>query len=135
MSPISARATAALLIIGSFIGGLVVGVGGDRVWLIRNGRLRPPRDMMQKMSERIVNHLDHELNLTPAQKSEITQIIDRHRARIDAIWAAVRPQTRQEIDATNAEIERVLTPDQRTKFRSLQMHMRQHGRHMGPGAQ
>src|SRR5437764_253383 len=53
--------------------------------------------------------------------------------------ASVRPQVRQELDATNAEIEKVLTPEQRTKFEALQLqHRRQRmnrrGAHgMAPG--
>jgi Spy/CpxP family protein refolding chaperone len=35
--------------------------------------------------------------------------------------ANVRPQVRQELDATNAEIETVLTPEQKTKFSNLRM--------------
>jgi Spy/CpxP family protein refolding chaperone len=35
--------------------------------------------------------------------------------------AAVRPQVRQELDATNAEIETVLTPEQKTKFANLRI--------------
>jgi hypothetical protein len=53
----------------------------------------------------------------------VQQIIEKHRAKIDAAMSSVRPQVRQEIDATNKEIETILTPDQRTKFEALRMHM------------
>ena len=44
--------------------------------------------------------------------------------------ANVRPQIRQELDATNAEIETVLTPEQKTKFADLRMRIgaRRHDR-------
>ena len=35
--------------------------------------------------------------------------------------ANVRPQVRQELDATNAEIETILTPTQKAKFADLRM--------------
>jgi Spy/CpxP family protein refolding chaperone len=79
----------------------------------------------------LVEHLDRQLNFTPQQKQAVTQIIERHRQRIEAISASVRPQMRAELDATGAEIEKVLTPEQRTKFQSLQLHrqrrMNRHG--------
>ena len=72
---------------------------------------------------RIVERLNRELHLTSQQKSAVQQIIDRHRARIDALMTGVRPQIRQELDATNAEIDKILTPDQRAAFAKMRMHM------------
>jgi len=52
--------------------------------------------------------------------------------RIDAVMGAVRPQVRQELDVTNAEIEKILTPDQRTQFAKMRMRMPGGRRGMGP---
>lgn len=108
----------------AFVAGVLVGVAGDHLLFIhhlmagRGGRFA---------ASRIVDRLDHELHLTPQQRSQAQQIIDRHRVRIDAVMGNVR----QEIDATNAEIEKILTPDQRTAF--AKMRMRMPGRRgMGP---
>lgn len=125
VSPTSPRAKAALLIVSSLICGIVIGVAGDHAYLLWRHRLIPSHRMAEAVSQRIVKHLDDELHFTPAQRTEIQQIIDRHRQRIEAIWANVRPQARQEIDQTNAEIERVLTPDQLGKFRTMRMRMQQ----------
>ena len=132
MSQTSPRTTAALLIAGALLGGIVVGAAGDRAYLLWQHRIMPSHRTMQNVSQRIVNHLDNELHFTAGQRTEVQQIIDRHRQRIEAIWASVRPQARQEIDATNAEIERILTAEQRTKFRTLQMKMQQRDRHLRP---
>ena len=79
----------------------------------------------------MAERLGRELQLTPQQKTQVQQVIERHRAKIDAMMSSVRPQVRQELDATNAEIEKVLTPDQRTKFAKLRMRVgarrRDHG--------
>jgi Spy/CpxP family protein refolding chaperone len=69
----------------------------------------------------MTDRLTKELNLSPQQKTQVQQIIERHRAKIDATMANVRPQVRQEVEATNAEIETVLTPEQKTKFADLRM--------------
>jgi Spy/CpxP family protein refolding chaperone len=128
----SPRAAAALLIAGALIAGAILGVAGDHAWMHWHRMAHAPRLGL------LVEHLDHELNFTPQQKTAVTQIVERHRARIEALSASVRPQVRQELDATNAEIEKVLTPEQRTKFEALQLHRRQRmnrrGSHgMAPG--
>ena len=122
----SPRAAAALLIVGALIAGVVLGIAGDRAWMHWHRPPHPPR------LERLVEHLDSELHFTPQQKDAVTQIVARHRARIEAIAANTRPQMRQEIEATNAEIEKVLTPEQRQKFQTLSQHMRQRHRGMRP---
>ena len=79
-------------------------------------------------------HLDHELHLTPQQKEAVRQIVQQRHARIEAIVATTRPQMRQEIESMNAEIDKVLTPEQRQKFESLsqRMHQRHRGMRGGP---
>ena len=114
------RTAAIAVVVVAFIAGILVGVAGDHLYLIKTGRLSPRRDS-RSAAERMTDRLTHELDLTPQQKTEVQQIIERHRAKIDATMAAVRPQVRQELDATNAEIEKVLTPEQKTKFADLRM--------------
>jgi Spy/CpxP family protein refolding chaperone len=128
----SPRAVAALLIVAALIAGIVVGVAGDRAYLLYTRRMapHPPRFL----SDRLVEHLDHELQFTPQQRDAVKQIIEHHRQRIQAISDGIRPQMRQELDATNAEIEKVLNPDQQKKFRELssRMHRRHGSRGMSP---
>ncbi|HKS24586.1 MAG TPA: hypothetical protein VJZ76_17425 [Thermoanaerobaculia bacterium] len=117
----SPRAVAALLIVAALIAGIVVGVAGDRAYLryTRHMAPHPPRFS----SDRMIQHLDHELQFTPQQREAVKQIIERHRQRIQALSDSIRPQMRQELDATNAEIEKVLNPDQQKKFRELSSRM------------
>jgi Spy/CpxP family protein refolding chaperone len=119
----SPRAAAALLVVGALLAGVVLGIAGDRAYLWHAHRIAPPHGARIGM---LVEHLDHELNFTPQQKQQAAQIIERHRARMEALSASIRPQMRQELDATGAEIEKILTPEQRTKFQSMQLHRQQH---------
>jgi Spy/CpxP family protein refolding chaperone len=114
------RTAAIAVVVVAFLAGILVGVAGDHLYLIHNGRLFP-RHAARFAADRMTDRLTHELDLTPQQKTQVQQIIERHRAKIDATMAAVRPQVRQELDATNAEIETVLTPEQKTKFANLRM--------------
>lgn len=113
----SPRAAAALLITGTLFAGIVLGIAGDRAWLWHTRQLLPRHAPRLGL---LVEHLDHQLGFTPQQKQAVTQIVERHRQRIEALTASIRPQMRAELDATNAEIEKILTPEQRTKFQEMQ---------------
>ena len=110
----SPRTAAALLIVGALLAGVVLGIAGDRAWMHWHRPSRAPH------LDRVIEHLDHVLDLTPQQHESVKQIVQRHGVRIGAISTSIRPQMRQEIDSMNAEIENVLTPEQRTKFQQLQ---------------
>jgi hypothetical protein len=110
-----------VVVIVVFIAGLIVGVAGDHFYLLHSGRLS--RRATRFSADRMADHLGRELQLNPQQKTQVQQIIERHRAKIDATMASVRPQVRQEVDATNADIDRILTPEQRTKFAAMRMRM------------
>jgi Spy/CpxP family protein refolding chaperone len=113
------RTAAIAVVVVAFLAGILAGVAGDHLYLIHSGRLSPRHGRFS--AARMTDRLTHELSLSPQQKTQVQQIIERHRAKIDATMAAVRPQVRQELDATNAEIETVLTPEQKTKFANLRM--------------
>ncbi len=112
---------AALALVVTFIAGFVTGIVAVRI-LHRGGRVPPI------VEQTLLNRLDRQLDLTDQQRAEIRQIILRRHDRIETMWANVHPQMRAEIERTNAEIERVLTPEQRVKFQSLRLHMRRAGR-------
>lgn len=113
------RTAAVVVVIVAFLAGILVGVAGDHFYLIRLF----PRHAARFAADRLAERLAGELELTPQQKTQVQQIIERHHARIDAVMSNVRPQVRLEIDATNAEIETILTPAQRIKFATLRMHV------------
>ncbi|HEX9162669.1 MAG TPA: hypothetical protein VF980_13270 [Thermoanaerobaculia bacterium] len=108
----------------TFVVGAVVGIVGDRLFLLRRG-------MPQRSASAIVARLDRQLHFTDQQRAQVTEIITRHQQKIVSIWSGVRPAVRQEIEGANAEIDRVLTPEQRAKFSSMRMRLMP--RHPGGG--
>jgi Spy/CpxP family protein refolding chaperone len=126
VSPISPRTSAALLVVVALVAGLFIGVAGDHLFFLHRHEGRRG----QFGARQIADRLDRELHLTPQQKTQIQGILERHRARIDAIMSTVRPQMRLEIDAGNSEIEKLLTPQQREQFQHLKMSLPT--RHGGP---
>jgi hypothetical protein len=121
-----------VVVVVAFIGGLLAGIAGDRFYLFHHGRLFPGRRMTEFAARRIADHLDRELHFTAQQKSDVQRIIDQHHVRIDAIMTGIRPQVRAELDAANAEIEKILTPQQREQFKKIQMRVPPGGRRRGP---
>ncbi|HEY2324605.1 MAG TPA: hypothetical protein VGJ82_17225 [Thermoanaerobaculia bacterium] len=115
----SARAIAVVTVVATLIVGFLLGVVADRVWIYRYG---PHMPRAQRFStERIVKRLDGELHFTDQQRAQVTQIIQARQQRIAVIQSGVRPQIRAQIDQTNAEIEKILTPEQRTRFQQMKM--------------
>ena len=110
------KLVATVVVLAAFIGGLVIGVIGDRIWLLH----RPP-GARARMTERVLHKLDDELHLSPQQHEQVKKILEAHSTRMQQIVDGVRPQIRQEIDQNNAEIARVLTPEQQKKFDQLKM--------------
>ena len=116
----SARAIAVVTVVATLIVGFLLGVVADRVWLYRHGPRFPSR-AQRFTTERIVKRLDGDLHFTGQQRAQVTQIIQARQQRIAAILAGVRPHIRAEIDQTNAEIEKILTPEQRATFQQIKM--------------
>jgi Spy/CpxP family protein refolding chaperone len=81
--------------------------------------------------------LQHELGLTPDQTAKVKTILDDGRAQMMAQHdAATSPEDRHvkmmaDMQAENAKIKAVLTPDQLTKFDAMEARMREHRRDGG----
>lgn len=124
------RTTAVAVVLAAFVAGLVVGVAGDRVYLIHTRQYLPSR-AGRSMTQRLADRLDRELHLDATQRTRVEAILEAHRQRIDAIWSSVRPQVDKELAATNSEIDQILTAEQKPKFKAIQMRMRSHARRGG----
>jgi Spy/CpxP family protein refolding chaperone len=124
------RALAVLILLGCFVVGIIVGGAGDRLLLLRQGRLMP-RGAADFVSRHVVDRLDHELKLSAAQRQQIVVILERRHDKVTAIWEGVRPQVRAEVNATTVDINAVLTPEQRVKFAKIRANVRRSTRWMG----
>ena len=116
MSATKTTLIAVLALVLTFVSGMVVGVAMHRVWL-------RDRQVPRHAATMMARHLDLRLDLTDAQRAQVESILLRRHARIDEVWSGARPRVRAEIDAANAEIARVLTPEQREKFETMKMRM------------
>lgn len=112
----SARSRAALVIVLSLIAGAILGIAADRTVLQHLGR-RPPDP--RRAGEHFARMLEHRLDLTDAQKEKVEAILRRHGDANEAIFRETQPRIHAQMQATDREIEAVLTPEQRARFHEL----------------
>ena len=108
---------AALVLLLTFGAGFIGGAAVHHL-LIAHRETIPPF-----ATRAMLNRLDRRLDLTDAQRKQVEEILQRRRERINAMWSGVRPAVRAELDATNVEISKILTPEQRSKFERMRMHL------------
>ena len=104
-----------LFILVVFLLGVVTGLGGSR-FLHGPPFGRPPRPPSPAM---IADRLTRELNLTPEQRKQVEVVLQQGTDRLERFHAETGDQygkLRRELDA---DIERVLTPEQQAKYRTL----------------
>jgi hypothetical protein len=123
----SARTRAAVLLVVTFLGGIVLGAIGDRFMLFHQHRMLP-RGGMRMAAEHIVHRLDRDLDLTPAQEKQVEASVKRHEQRMEASWSEMQPKVRAEMEQTDREIEAVLNPQQIKKFRDFRARMQHRAR-------
>ena len=124
MSTTKTTLIAVLVLLLTFGAGFIGGAAVHHLLIAHRETMRP------FATRALVNRLDRRLDLTDAQRTQIEEILRRRHERITQMWAEVRPRVRAEVELTNEEIAKVLTPEQRQKFQKMRMHLGgMHGRH------
>lgn len=118
MSATKTTIVAVLVVVLTFTAGVMVGVFASHMMILRGGH-----GASFFPEKALVHRLDRRLDLTDAQRAQVEQIIRKRHARIDGLWTGLRPRMRAEVDQANAEISRILTPEQRAKFDRMKFHL------------
>ena len=114
----SPRWRATLAAISLVVIGGAAGVTLDRVWLMAPGETGERADGPVDAQTEMVEDLRAELALTPAQANEVGAILDRYQGHVTHTWETVSPNLRAAMDSVGSEIEAVLAPEQRERFRT-----------------
>lgn len=125
------RSLAVLVILAVALSCAVAGAAADRM-LLRSGGftltvpdtgyhplssiLRSPTDdERHAMRARLAS----ELNLSTAQAATVDSILNAHTAEFRQLREEIRPRVEQLTHSVRADVEQVLTPEQRTAYRRL----------------
>jgi Spy/CpxP family protein refolding chaperone len=112
----------ALLAVTFLVGGLA-GMAAERM----RSRPTPFPEMnpgMMPFKPGAMPPMFRELNLTPEQRRQILEIMERSRPRTDDVLGEMMPRLRAVTDSVRDEIHAVLTPDQAAKLDSITADMR-----------
>lgn len=117
-----------LLIVAAFLAGLWGGVAVDHyLWRGRPGGplggMGPDRghgpeapEQRAAMQRRMADRLTRELKLTPEQRQRVEVMLPRHMAAFDSLRREMAPRLQALLDSSSAEMEAILTPEQRVKW-------------------
>ncbi|HZS58449.1 MAG TPA: hypothetical protein VFA43_04215 [Gemmatimonadaceae bacterium] len=117
---------AAGVIVMSLLSGVIVGVALDRRVLLHHSGgpfflARGPGGFIRHVTM-APERLKDELGLSAAQTASVDSIMRHRMSQRDSLMTRTWPVMRQLLDSTRIDIERVLTPEQRTKFQQLREH-------------
>lgn len=103
-----ARAMGLLMLAVIFAVGAMTGAATMRV---ANGDRTEPREEVESRERR--PSLWDRLELTPEQRTQVDNIMERRRDEVQAFWNQHGPQLRAVMDSARADVRDVLTPEQR----------------------
>ena len=78
------------------------------------------------MKEHMLKRFSKELHLTPEQQKQVSAIFDAKHPQMAAMHAEMRPKFEALRNSTQAEIRKILTPDQQSKFNEMNAKMEEH---------
>jgi protein CpxP len=107
-------------VVGVLVIGILIGALGTRLYFI--DEIRRPAPQQRFRPDDFVERLTDELDLTREQLKDIREIGRETRERADALHQEMLPRVRAHMADARAELEALLTDEQRTKFD--QMHER-----------
>jgi hypothetical protein len=113
-SPARIRLATAGVVIGVFLAGALVGAGVER-WSRSRAELS---ELPSPRGFGVFLPLES-LELTPEQQGKVDAILERHQQELETILRASYPRAKAVGDRLDAEIQAVLTPEQRRKFAAL----------------
>jgi hypothetical protein len=119
------RVLAVLALLLAAVGGFAIGVAFDRTttesrrlgFLARGTAFRPPPDRHPRSE--LLDRLDAALDLTGDQRLQVDSVLARRESEMRALRDQVRPRFDSIAGRTRADLIRILTPTQRTRFDAL----------------
>lgn len=109
-----------ILVLAAFALTFAVGVLTGALMVRENGRPASPWTRRERTPEQHgplqLEMLQSRLNLSEKQSAQVAEIIAAHHERLRNHFSQIRPQAHEIIKEMTAQIDSVLTPEQRVKF-------------------
>lgn len=102
-----------MLLLAALVGGAI---GTAATISVRGGRHEEGR---RGGSGWYVEMLTRELALTEEQRDSVQQVLTRHRAGMDSIWAEMAPRMKAWRENVRADVRTHLTPEQQARYAEL----------------
>ncbi|HKW10491.1 MAG TPA: hypothetical protein VJO33_08930 [Gemmatimonadaceae bacterium] len=128
---VPARSLAIIVIAATIVASVVAGIAIDRVLLrssptiIGDTGFHPLSSALRSPTpeerRRLRHELAKELSLTPAQDSAFDAIMMQRAGEFSALREEIRPRVERLVSDVRSDMEQVLTPAQRERFRRLQL--------------
>ncbi|MEP6686712.1 MAG: hypothetical protein ABJC36_00095 [Gemmatimonadales bacterium] len=122
--PGKSRVVAGIVIVLVFLAGGAVGFFLHHAMVPRRGFPGlaiggPPPGPPPEVKGWMLDRLDRELDLTPAQHARIDTVLTRREADLRALMSEARPRFEAIATRTRTEIQTVLTPSQQQEFAKI----------------
>jgi len=104
------------LLVAVFAAGIAVGTGVSAAASDRGTRRTRDGDRRQ---EGYAERLERELQLAPAQKDTVDQILARYQDSMTVLWGSMRPRTDSIRVGVRNDIMNALSPSQQTQYRDF----------------
>lgn len=130
---VPARWVAALVLGATVVASIVAGIAIDRLLLrpaagntvLADTSFHPLSSALRSPTpnerRRIRTQLSRELGLTPAQDSAFDAIMMQRAGEFSALREEIRPRVERLVADVRSDMEQVLTPEQRARFREIEM--------------
>ena len=109
------KLVAAVLLIGAFVAGAVVGGAASAAWGAHERGASSESRRRTSYAER----LQVELALSAGQRDSVNAILARREAQMEVIWREIRPRFDSLRAAIRGEIMALLLDEQRTRYQEL----------------
>ncbi|HYT03429.1 MAG TPA: hypothetical protein VEM13_00950 [Gemmatimonadales bacterium] len=113
---------AVLLLAATLVTGIVVGASARALWVRRAAASAAP----SRGPDRMLASLTEELHLSAVQHDSVGAVLQRHWARMNAVWETVKPKFDTIRADMDSEVVRQLTPTQAAQYRDHVTRYRHH---------
>jgi Spy/CpxP family protein refolding chaperone len=115
----------ALIIIMTLVLGIVLGAMLNRAFI----RYRIRRAFADRNPVGMVAFMEKNIQPTPDQREQIREILERHRIKTEEIREKFMEEMRQEFESLDAELDPILTPEQKKRLKRRFFRPRDDRRH------